>query len=397
MAPDGSKLDENSADDEAVPVTSVAMKLLDMRLKPSSAIVTSVAGEFTAPGKHEFVIARTGGTIELHRILQTSGGNKMTNDDDEEDDEEERTVIKLIARVETRSILRSLATIRLTGDKRDVVAVGADGGALTVLDFEDGVCKIIHSCTFGKTGCRRSTPGQYVASDPKGRAVMIAAIEKRKLVYVLNRDATGKPTIASPLEAHRTRTITFDTVGLDNGYDNPIFATLELQYKEVEDMSHTKDGHDESIEKQLAYYELDLGLNHVSRRWATTAQRTACCLAAVPGGADGPGGVLCGGEDWIEYFHENLPHDSTMTDAKAPTLTRVVAAIPRRTLHPADKGILVTKITVHRQKKSKFFALAQSELGDVYKVTLQLDPADKTKVVGITVRSEEHTSELQSR
>ena len=74
-----------------------------------------------------------------------------------------------------------------------------------------------------------------MASDPKGRAVMISSIEKRKLVYVLNRDPAGKPTIASPLEAHRTRTLTFTTVGLDNGYDNPIFATLELQYPDSED------------------------------------------------------------------------------------------------------------------------------------------------------------------
>ena len=30
--------------------------------------------------------------------------------------------------------------------------------------------------------------GQYLAVDPKGRAVMIAAIEKQKLVYIMNRD-----------------------------------------------------------------------------------------------------------------------------------------------------------------------------------------------------------------
>jgi len=366
-----------------VPVTSVAMKLLDMRLKPSSAIVASVSGEFSAPGMHELVIARTGGTLELHRIVQATD-----RVGDKEDEDESRTFVKLICRVETKSILRSLTTIRLTGDKRDVVAIGADGGALSVLDFEGGSSKTVHCCTFGKTGCRRSTPGQYVAADPKGRAVMIAAIEKRKLVYVLNRDATGKPTMASPLEAHRARTITFDAVGVDNGYDNPMFATLELQYKEVEDMladNTSNSGKDDAIqiEKQLAYYELDLGLNHVSRRWATATHRTACCLAAVPGGADGPGGVLVGGEDWIEYFHESMSSQNNSGDNSS--LTRIVAAVPRRTLHPPEKGILVTRITVHRQKKSKFFALAQSELGDVYKVTLQLDPSDKTKVTRMTI------------
>ena len=275
--------------------------------------------------------------------------------------------------------------LRLTGEKRDVLSIGSDSGAISVLDFEGGTAKIVHCMTFGKTGCRRSTPGNYIAGDPKGRAVMISSIEKRKLVYVLNRDATGKPTIASPLEAHRTRTITFCTIGLDNGYDNPIFATLELQYPDMEISDETT----ESVDKQLAYYELDLGLNHVSRRWATTVHRSACCLAAVPGGADGPGGVLVGGEDWIEYLHENIaskPDFAVDMDAvAAKEYNKIICAFPRRELHPSNKGILITTISVHRQKKSRFFALAQSELGDVYKVTLQTDPSDKSKVTGMTL------------
>lgn len=36
--------------------------------------------------------------------------------------------------------------------------------------------------TFGKTGCRRIVPGQYLAADPQGRAIMISAVEKQKLV-----------------------------------------------------------------------------------------------------------------------------------------------------------------------------------------------------------------------
>ena len=44
-------------------------------------------------------------------------------------------------------------------------------------------------CISGKSGCRRIVPGQYLAIDPKGRAVMIGAVEKQKLVYILNRDS----------------------------------------------------------------------------------------------------------------------------------------------------------------------------------------------------------------
>ena len=47
---------------------------------------------------------------------------------------------------------------------------------------------IIH-CILGKSGCRRIVAGQYLAIDPKGRAVMIGAVEKQKLVYILNRDS----------------------------------------------------------------------------------------------------------------------------------------------------------------------------------------------------------------
>ena len=213
---------------------------------------------------------------------------------------------------------------------------------------------------------------------------MISAIEKRKLVYVLNRDVSGAPTIASPLEAHRSRTIVLDTVGVDNGFDNPIFASLEFQYPDDEDTiaaaqasqngSNGNSGNYDilALQKEVAYYELDLGLNHVSRRWASSTLPTACCLAALHGGADGPGGVLVGGEDFIEYLHEGMS-------------TKIVCAVPRRHLHPNEKGVLITKMTVHKQKKSKFFALAQSELGDVFKVSISLDPNDVTVVVGITV------------
>lgn len=40
----------------------------------------------------------------------------------------------------------------------------------------------MHQETFGKSGCRRIVPGEYFAVDPKGRACMIGAVEKQKLV-----------------------------------------------------------------------------------------------------------------------------------------------------------------------------------------------------------------------
>ena len=109
------------------------LTLLDLPLKRSGAIIASVMGEFTAPGAQEIVVLRPGGLIELLRIETEEAARPAGDDSDEE--EELSTGIKLVNRTETQSVLRSLEAVRLSGSKRDVLAVGADGGRLTVLDF----------------------------------------------------------------------------------------------------------------------------------------------------------------------------------------------------------------------------------------------------------------------
>ena len=61
---------------------------------------------------------------------------------------------------------------------------------------------------------------------------MISAMEKAKLVYILNRDAAANLTISSPLEAHKNNAIIHHIVGLDVGFENPLFAALEVDYTE---------------------------------------------------------------------------------------------------------------------------------------------------------------------
>lgn len=57
------------------------------------------------------------------------------------------------------------------------------------------------------------------------------AIEKQKLVYILNRDAAARLTISSPLEAHKANTLVYHVVGVDVGFENPMFACLEMDYE----------------------------------------------------------------------------------------------------------------------------------------------------------------------
>ena len=96
-------------------------------------------------------------------------------------------------------------------------------------------------------------------------------------MYVLNRDSKNNVTISSPLEAHKSQTIVLTTEGLDVGYDIPIFACLELNYAEAdEDPTGEAEAH---TEKLLTFYQLDLGLNHVIRKWSEATERSANLLA----------------------------------------------------------------------------------------------------------------------
>lgn len=116
----------------------------------------------------------------------------------------------------------------------DYAILGSDSGRIVILDYDPKTSSFVklHQETYGKSGARRIVPGQYIATDPKGRSVMIGAMEKAKLVYILNRDASANLTISSPLEAHKNSAIIHHIVGLDVGFENPMFAALEVDYTE---------------------------------------------------------------------------------------------------------------------------------------------------------------------
>jgi splicing factor 3B subunit 3 len=251
----------------------------------------------------------------------------------------------------------------------DYIIIGSDSGRITIIEYVPSQNRFnrIHLETFGKSGVRRVVPGQYLAVDPKGRACLIASVEKNKLVYVLNRNSQAELTISSPLEAHKAQTIVFAMISLDVGYENPVFAALEVDYSEA-DQDPTGQAYAE-IEKVLVYYELDLGLNHVVRKWSDPVDRTANMLFQVPGGADGPSGVLVCAEDSVTYRHSNQ-------DAfRVP--------IPRRsgpTENPERKRTIVSGV-MHKMRGA-FFFLLQTDDGDMFKLTLDMVEDDNGQLTG---------------
>ena len=192
------------------------------RKVPSSAfctLQTAIYGSFSGPKTQEIVVSR-GSVLEL---LRPDENGKM----------------QIICSTNVFGVIRALMPFSLAGTigkEKQYIILAGDSGRIVIFEYnkDRNMFMKIHQETFGKSGCRRIVPGQYLATDPRGRACMISATEKQKLVYVLNRDAAAKLTISSPLEAHKSHNIVFSTCGLDNGFENPIFATIELDYADTD-------------------------------------------------------------------------------------------------------------------------------------------------------------------
>ncbi|KAI1118656.1 CPSF A subunit region-domain-containing protein [Nemania sp. NC0429] len=321
--------------------TTSNMFLYSLTIKPPTTISHALIGQFSGT-KEQQILTASGSRLSLYRPDPTLGR------------------VLMIASHDIFSIIRSIASFRLAGSTKDYVILTSDSGRIAVFEYLPARSSFsrIHLETFGKSGVRRVVPGQYLAADPKGRACLIASVEKNKLLYILNRNAQAELTISSPLEAHRPGTLVFCLVALDVGYANPVFASLETDYSDLDQDASGQ----ATPEIELVYYELDLGLNHVVRKWSEPVDPTSSLLFQVPGGNDGPSGVLVCGEESITYRHSN------QEAFRVP--------IPRRqgaTEDPQRKRVIVSG-TMHKLKggADAFFFLLQTDDGDLFKVTLDM-------------------------
>lgn len=340
------------------------MYLYNLTLQHSTGITHAVHGSFSGTKSQEILVSR-GKSLELLRPDPNTGK------------------VYTLLTTEVFGVIRSLMTFRLIGGSKgkfvwrcvqlvgckltenvlfsDYAVVGSDSGRIVILEYipSKNVLDKVHQETFGKSGCRRIVPGQYLATDPKGRAVMIGAVEKQKLVYILNRDSEARLTISSPLEAHKASTLTYHMVGVDVGFENPMFACLEIDYEKA-DLDPSGDAA-QRTQQTLTFYELDLSSNHVVRKYSEPLEEHANMLISVPGGKDGPSGVLICSENYLTYKNLGDQHD-------------IRCPIPRRRndLDDPERGMIFICSATHRTK-SMYFFLVQSEQGDIFKVTLETE------------------------
>jgi len=85
-----------------------------------------------------------------------------------------------LAQCNTFSTLRSLKAFRPVGSSKDLLLLSSDSGSITLVEYihEDKEFALVVSQSYGPPGCRLNVPGQYIAADPHGTAVLIGELVK---------------------------------------------------------------------------------------------------------------------------------------------------------------------------------------------------------------------------
>lgn len=238
------------------------MFLYHKTIKQTETVIQAISGSFSEPKKSEVVLLKNS-ILELLTI-----------------DENSLKSIVLIKK-EVFSSIKKIQSFRFSGNKKDNIIVTSDSGKLVVLeaDVNNNTFTVIHDIAFSKSGSRSIVPSDYIACDPKGRAIMIAALEKTKYVFCFNTDnETKQISISSPIEASTNNTVTFDLISIENGYNNPIFAALEtkLDYSDENNTIYTG-----KLNKIVTIYEMDIGLNQVVKRFSFETDASATKLIPI--------------------------------------------------------------------------------------------------------------------
>jgi splicing factor 3B subunit 3 len=137
------------------------MHLYALTLQKATAINVAINGNFSSPDADELCVAK-GKLLQLLRVQRETGK------------------LEVVCTQEMFGLIRSMVKFRLLGMKKDFLVIGSDSGRIVILDYDQASSAFVklHQETFGKTGCRRIVPGEYLAADPKGRVICIGALER---------------------------------------------------------------------------------------------------------------------------------------------------------------------------------------------------------------------------
>lgn len=279
------------------------------------------------------------------------------------------TVIPLFATI------TAMETLNLENSPYSFLALTSDSGNLTVLKFildlpEGGITlQTLVNQPLTRSGIRRLSPISHLQVDLHGRCLFLSAIERNKLCFVANQIGQEDVCIQDPLEALVPNTLTLDTAVCDVRYDNPCFASLEIQEK-----TH-----------YLVFYVLDLGLNHIMKRANYKVEDGANFLMGLPDLS----------KFHINTYIERETHRNEMNyDEINPfVLVGFEDFILIKDMH----GFYDLKVPIPRRKgvskptsiisfaiqtlKNDFFVLLQSNYGDLFKLKILPNKEDSNKPI----------------
>lgn len=336
------------------------MHLYHLTVQPPTLITHLLSGSFTGtPKQQEIVLVRGDRFIETVRV--NSGRLEQLKVQDESEANSSGGFSPAAVQPIFGTI-RSIALLKVPGENnRDYLVVGSDSGATVVLALKASASEgfwrweRVTGMTHGRSGSRRAIPGQMIAVDPRGRALMTAAVEAKKFAHSIGR-SEDQLTLSSPLESHRPGHLCQALTALDAGIEHhPAFATIEFDFGELDskqlESPKTPIALDAFTEnKNLCYYELDQGLNNVVRKWSEPIPFAAQTIIPVPGGSDGPGGVLIFAPGQIIHHR---PGSTAQT----------VLHLPK-----SHAACLLTAWAMVKTKSVFFFFLQFEGSGDVFKL-----------------------------